>query len=43
MPLAGATVSQVWLSDAVQFSVPPPVFETFTVCAAGLAPPCGRA
>ena len=36
---AGDTLSQVWLSDAVQFSVPPPVFVTFTVCAAGFAPP----
>ena len=39
VPLAGATVSQVWSSDAVKFSEPPPVFVTFTVCAAGLAPP----
>ena len=39
MPLAGDTLNQVWLSDAVQFNVPPPVFDTFTVCAAGLAPP----
>ena len=31
--------SQAWSSDAVKLSDPPPVFVTFTVCAAGFAPP----
>ncbi len=39
VPLAGATASQAWSSDAVKLSDPPPVFVTFTVCAAGFAPP----
>jgi hypothetical protein len=39
VPLAGATLSQLALSDAVQFSEPPPVFETASVFAAGLGPP----
>src|SRR5690242_7123637 len=37
-PLAGVTESHVWLSDAVQFSMPPPVLLTVAVCAAGLEP-----
>jgi hypothetical protein len=32
-------VSQVWFDVALHVSVPPPVFDTFTVCAAGLLPP----
>ena len=28
------------MSETVKLSEPPPVFETFTVCAAGFAPPC---
>ena len=39
VPLAGDTLIQVALSDAVQSSEPPPVFETASVLAAGLAPP----
>ena len=39
LPLAGETASQVWSSDAVKLSEPPPLFVTFTVCAAGFAPP----
>jgi hypothetical protein len=39
VPLAGATLSQLALSDAVQFMDPPPVLETVIVFAAGLAPP----
>jgi hypothetical protein len=40
VPLAGATLSQLAFSDAVQSSEPPPVFEIDSVLAAGLAPPC---
>src|SRR4051812_6497333 len=40
VPLAGATLSQLAFSDAVQFSEPPPVFVTLSVLAAGLEPPC---
>ena len=39
VPLVGATASQVWSSEAVKLSEPPPEFVTFTVCAAGFAPP----
>src|SRR5579883_1521641 len=39
VPLAGETVSQLWLLDAVQLSVPPPLLLRFTVWAAGLDPP----
>ena len=38
-PLPGVTVSQLASSDAVKFSVPPPVLATETVRAAGLAAP----
>src|ERR687888_506106 len=38
--LAGVTVSHDASSDAVTSNVPPPVFVTDTVCAAGFAPPC---
>ena len=39
VPLAGETLSQLALSDAVQLIVPPPVLLTDSVLAAGLAPP----
>jgi hypothetical protein len=39
VPDAGDTVSHVWFPDAVQFSVPPPLLLTATVCVGGLAPP----
>src|SRR5450756_2089220 len=43
VPEAGETPSQfppeVVLDVAVQFSVPPPLFDTLTVLLAGLAPP----
>ncbi len=39
VPLTGDSVSQVWLSLTVQLRVPPPVFDTLTLCAAGFAPP----
>ena len=38
--LAGVTASHAASSDAVTSSVPPPVFVTATVLAAGLDPPC---
>src|SRR5688572_20072455 len=40
VPPAGLRAGQDWLSEALKLSEPPPVFETFTVCAAGFAPPC---
>ena len=40
VPLAGDTLSQLALSDAVQSIEPPPVLLTDKVLAAGLAPPC---
>ena len=39
VPLAGDTLSQLALSDAVQSIDPPPVFETANVLAAGDDPP----
>jgi hypothetical protein len=39
VPLAGDTLSQLALSDAVQSSVPEPAFDTLSVFAAGLEPP----
>jgi hypothetical protein len=39
VPLAGDTLSQLALSDAVQFIEPPPVLLTVSVLAAGLEPP----
>ena len=39
VPLVGDRLSQLALSDAVQFSVPPPALLTDSVLAAGLAPP----
>jgi hypothetical protein len=39
VPLTGATVSQVWLSETLQLSVPPPVLEMLKVWPEGLAPP----
>ena len=39
VPLAGATLSQLTFSDALQFSEPPPAFVTPSVFAAGLEPP----
>src|SRR5579883_347283 len=39
VPLAGETLSQLWLLDAVQLSVPPPPLLTATVCEAGLLLP----
>src|SRR4051794_29163242 len=39
VPPAGDTLSQLALSEAVQFSVPPPGLLTASVLAAGLAPP----
>ena len=39
VPLAGDTLNQVALSEAVQSSEPPPVLEIVSVFAAGLAPP----
>ena len=38
-PLAGDSVSHGTSSDAVKFSVPPPVLDTVTVFEAGDAPP----
>ena len=42
VPEAEAILSQGdgLVTAAVQFSVPPPVFETVSDCAAGLEPPC---
>jgi hypothetical protein len=40
VPLAGETLNHVESVAAVKLSVPPPVFETLTLCAAGFAPPC---
>ena len=39
VPLPGDTLSHVALSDAVQSIEPPPVLDTESVFAAGLAPP----
>ena len=39
VPVPGVTVSQVASSEAVKFSVPPPVLATDSVLAAGLAAP----
>ena len=39
VPLPGATLSQLALSAAVQFRVPPPELLTDSVLAAGLDPP----
>ena len=38
-PLAGVTVSQLASSAAVKLRLPPPVFVTLSVLAAGFAPP----
>ena len=40
VPLAGVSESHGALSEAVQFRVPPPAFDTSSVFAAGLEPPC---
>jgi len=40
VPAAGETVSQLWLLDAVQFSVPEPELLMATLCAEGLEAPC---
>ena len=39
VPLVGDRLSQLALSEAVQFIVPPPALVTVSVLAAGLAPP----
>src|SRR3954451_23395404 len=39
VPLVGDSVSQLALSEAVQFMVPPPALVTVSVLAAGLEPP----
>jgi hypothetical protein len=39
VPEAGETVSHAALLPAVHAIVPPPVFDTVALCAAGLVPP----